>query len=714
MSPQILMIGGSASNRDLVGRFAEELRALGAEVWLAGMSEVERTHSGLPLTGLRSLRSRAADLRSPEFYRRADQLGLAEETWAYVAADEWVLDRANRADVLVAIDARAVYAVWELARRNPHADAVFGLAPGLAAARERTTAAPLVTTLRRRVRQTVRTVRRRSRRAARRTIEGGAGSLVGRSSLVGGPAIRLVARKSPTAASTAAVSRIAALEAHGRLVQAETATREVLPTTSSARRRADVLGSVAFRHLAAGQHPPQLLEAFEAELAYADELFARGDAKRAATSYGQAVRLAFHRGNHLDATWSPLAADPVAFTEPFRRSAVVRELNRPRGRLAPAAPHTAGTPRRVLLATLGNANFLGDITARLAARDDIEVRSIVPADMAEANQVTRDPRKLISSLLAGDGRAERLAEKGLRPHLDWADTVLVDWCTHLPRVFQLIDPGTTRVLVRLHSYEAFTPWPLLLDSSRLDQLVFVSEHVRRLVLAERPDLDTSQVDTPVVTNGVDLRRFVRPKTVEARFTVALIGYKVVAKDVLWAFEAVRALRRRDPRYRLKLIGSDVEDFLSPAAARYAAEFRRQSKVLLADGGLIVTGHVDDVPGALQDAGTILCSSVREGSPVGVIEAVASGCVPVIRDWPFFAGDGRGARALYPRDWIVETPLEAAERLYRVTRDEPGWYEESVACANRALQEWDIGVVGSDYDRLFDVTPATGPGAFPQP
>lgn len=704
------MIGGSAPNAEVVERFAEQLRALGAEVWLAGMSDVERTHADRGLTGVRSLRSRATDSRTPEFFRRSDQLGLAEETWSYVEADDWVLDRADRSDVLIAIDARAVYSVWQLASRNPHPAAVFGLDPGLTATRE-VVASPRTATIRQSLRQRALTARRRSRRAAGRAIATGAASALGRST-AGGSTIRLLARGSRSAATAAAVARIAALEERGRNVEADKAIRLVVPTSSSTRRRADFLGLLAFRHLAAGQQVPLLVETIEAELAYADELFAKGDRERAAASFGQVLRLAFHRGNHLDTTWSALADDPTAFTEPFRRSAVVRELNRARGRLAPAElqPPSGERPRRVLIATLGNTNFLGDIMSRLGARNDVEVRSILPSDMGAANQVTRDPRKLISSLLGGDGRAERLAERGLRRHLDWADVLLIDWCTHLPRVFQLLDPGTTRVMVRLHSYEAFTPWPLLLDASRLDRLIFVSDHIRDLTLAERPDLTAAGVDTPVVTNGVDLRRFVRPKSPDARFTVALVGYKVVAKDVRWALKAVTALRRRDRRYRLKLIGAGFEDFLSPAAAHYAAEFHREAARLEADGGLAVIGHVDDVAGALTDAGTVLCSSVREGSPVGVVEAVASGCVPVIRDWPFFAGDGRGARALYPAEWVVETPEEAADRLYRVTQDEQVWSQESGACATRVLQEWDVEVVGSDYDKLFDLPGAQVPGA----
>lgn len=689
MRPQVLMISVTAPKAALLGHFLERFAELRAEVWLAALSDVERTHADLQLSGLRSLRSHLR-APNPEFYRLADQVTRAEETWLHVNRDQWVRDRSDRADVLVAVDVGAVYSVWELARDNPHASAVFGLEPGVAAV-ERMVSAPSAAQARRRLGDLARVQRRRAKKVLRSAVEHAAASRVG------GALAPLAGRRS-AAVPVVAVPSIVGLEERGQVEQAASFTAKLLTPASSRRRRADVLGALALRHIADGTDAPRLKEAVEAELAYADQLYARGDAERAAASFWQATRLAFHRGFHLDSTRSPLAEDPRGFTEPFRHSAVSQAVGRPRGRLTPAELPRPDATKRILLATLGNTNFLADVSARLEGRDDVQVRSVVPADLGPAIRLTRDPHRLIASLVADDGRAERSAEEGLRKHLDWADIVLVDWCTQLSRVFQLVDPGTTRIVLRLHSYEAFTPWPLLLDSSRLDQFVFVSDHIRKLVLAQRPDL--SELQTSVLINGIDLRRFARPKSPDARFTVAVIGFKVVAKDVLWALETMRRLRARDRRYRLLLVGEDFQDHLSPAAARYGAEFRRQATRLERDGGLVRTGQLNDVGAALVDAGTILCSSVREGSPVGLVEASSSGCVPVVRDWPFFAGNGGGARALYPSEWIVETPAEAADRLYRVTADPRTWQAESQRCAAETVQRWDLSIVASDYDSLF--------------
>lgn len=688
MRPQVLMIAAASPSEAVLERFLRRFTELQADVWLASMKDVERTHAELDLAGLRSVRSRLIPT-SPEFYRLADRVTPAEVAWQYISRDPWVQDRSDCADVLVAADANAVYSVWELARRNPHPAAVFGLEAGVAAT-ERIVSGGSAAELRRRLGNVARVQRRRARKALRAAAEAGAATRVGEA----------LAPLAKSHSGSVLVPRITRLEEIGRADRAAAVTAGLLTQRRTRRSRANLLGAVALRHLADGTAAPQLREAVEAELAYADELYARGNAPEAAASFWQATRLAFHRGFHLDTTQSPLADDPTGFTEPFRRSAVVQALRRSRGRLMPAPLPRPDAPKRVLLAT-ANPHFLTDIGTRLENSDNFEVRSVTPADLGSTSRLARNPRMMIHSLMAGDGKAERYAEQGLRPHLDWADVVFVEWCTQLSKVFQLVDPGATRMIVRLHSYEAFTAWPLLLDTSRLDRLVFVSDHIRDLVLKQRPEL--AELETPVLVNGVDLRRLARPKSPDARFTVAMVGYKAVAKDVMWALDAVRRLRTLDPRYKLLLIGSDFDGFPSPAVARYRAEFQREAARLESAGGLERTGHLADVGTALVNAGTVLCSSVREGSPVGLLEATASGCVPVVRDWPFFAGDGRGARAMYPADWIVETPGEAAERLYRVTADPLTWQAESQRCIAEVLQHWDLSVVGANYDKLFGVS-----------
>ena len=129
------------------------------------------------------------------------------------------------------------------------------------------------------------------------------------------------------------------------------------------------------------------------------------------------------------------------------------------------------------------------------------------------------------------------------PQLEWADTVFVDWCLGHAAMLATVDPGTTRIIVRLHSYEAFTVFPHMLDLSRVDDLVFVSEPLRDFAMDVVPRLrEPGAPRTPVLTNAVRLDRYRRPKSPDARFTLGLVGLSAVAKDPRWAFEVLRELR----------------------------------------------------------------------------------------------------------------------------------------------------------------------------
>lgn len=125
----------------------------------------------------------------------------------------------------------------------------------------------------------------------------------------------------------------------------------------------------------------------------------------------------------------------------------------------------------------------------------------------------------------------------------------------------------------------------------------------------------------------------------------------MAKDPRWALEVLRILRQSDKRYRLHLVGGGLNATSSPALHRYHQAFTAELDPLVAEGAVRVLGHTDDVPGALTDVGTVLSTSVREGWPLSIMEGAASGAVPVVRDWPFFAGKTHGARSLFPSDWV---------------------------------------------------------------
>src|ERR1700752_1849323 len=142
--------------------------------------------------------------------------------------------------------------------------------------------------------------------------------------------------------------------------------------------------------------------------------------------------------------------------------------------------------------------------------------------------------------LGGLPEYEREVEEVLRPHLDWADTVFVEWCAVSAAFFTVIDPGTTRIVIRLHKYETYTYWPHLVDFSRVDDLIFIAEPMRELTVTALPRLtEVDEPRLPMRANAMDPAGFHRPKQADARFTLGLVGVGQIAKDPRWALEVLR-------------------------------------------------------------------------------------------------------------------------------------------------------------------------------
>ena len=439
-----------------------------------------------------------------------------------------------------------------------------------------------------------------------------------------------------------------------------------------------------------------------AELQAADEHYVAGRLTKAGAALGRALGVAFERGLHFDATASALAEDPVRFVELFASSVTAQAVRSERGRLRRRRPERApGLPMRVLVVVRKNMNFLGEIRGLLDDSPGLEGRLFSFADAGDIVAEVAGPGRMANELLTGKRRLAERAEQLLRPHLEWADVVFVEWCTAHAVVFNMVDPRDTRVVLRLHSYEAFTPWPHLIDFGRVDDLLFVSDHLRDFTVHAVPALREAHAPRlAVLPLSLQLGAFDRPKAPGAQFTLGVVGWGSVAKDPLWALEVLRRLREVDPRYRLVLIGHDFDSTVSATAAGYGRRLDAELEPLEAEGAVQRLGHTGDVPSALTQVGVILSSSVRESFHAGLVEGAASGAVPVVRDWPYFAGRETSARTLFPPEWVVGTPEEAAQRIVDATATDESWRRVRHEAARHAVVSWDWQRVRGDYVRFL--------------
>ncbi|MEV6107242.1 hypothetical protein AB0M28_21405 [Streptomyces sp. NPDC051940] len=697
----VLVVAGAAPQAEVLRASLDRLAAADVRIRLVEFSPAAELSDHPALAGHRTVPAQ-------RFAPVAKKSALAKQIWARAERDPQVKKWARRADVLVALDPAAVYTVWQLAQRNRSADAIFGMAPaGKAVADRRERPAHYA---RERVKGSLPTARSAAREAKRqvralpkgvvRTLTGPkvVGNAVGAGA---GRAVVSAPGLPPRLRHKLARHLGSSMDRADRPTDAARTLTAAARADLSNRARADLLREAARIELDRGKVPAFLGDAIAAEMACADALHQRGKNKAAAESVVAAWELAFHRVLHYDRTSSPLAEEPESFMAPLNNAAVTRRLSEGRGRLHSPADPPADRPLRILITTRGNGNFLREISERYENHPGVELRFTDLIENKELNKVVRTFGPLTEHRLGGNEKVGEVIEAELRPDLDWADIVFIDWCTGAAALFTAIDPGTTRIVIRLHSFEAFCHWPYLVDFSRVDDLVFVGAHLRDLTVSAFPQLRGPDVPRlSIIPNAMDLERFALPKVPEARFNLGLVGISAVAKDPRWAIEVLRRLRARDDRYRLFLVGEDLNSGPSAATRAYAAGYRADVAELEPTGSVVRLGQLSDVPQALTSIGVILSASVRESFHCGFVEGVASGAVPVGRDWPFFAGKPNGARTLFPDEWIVSTPQEAADRILAVTETQEIWEKTAQGAAQLAIASWDWRTVAEGFDRLL--------------
>lgn len=233
------------------------------------------------------------------------------------------------------------------------------------------------------------------------------------------------------------------------------------------------------------------------------------------------------------------------------------------------------------------------------------------------------------------------------PVIQWADTIWIEWANELA-VWLTNQPSLLtgkRVLLRLHSYEAFAGYATNIRWENIDDLIFVAAHIRRLVEKQVPDISSRiRKDISIVPNGIDLQKFRFIDRSRGK-NIAFLGSINFKKGPMMLFHAFLELVRKDPEFHL-FIGGDVQD------QRYSLYFEQLGKELHIEDHIHWSGPILDVPHWLEDKQHIVCSSVLEGHPVGLMEGMATGLKPLIHNFV-------GARDIYPAKYLWTTTSDFA-------------------------------------------------------
>ena len=221
----------------------------------------------------------------------------------------------------------------------------------------------------------------------------------------------------------------------------------------------------------------------------------------------------------------------------------------------------------------------------------------------------------------------------------WADICWFEWCDELIIYGSKLElANEKRIVCRLHRYEAFSDYPSRVDWTKIDKVIFVSEHIRDVLANKVKNLNDKCI---VITNGINLEKFKFYQR-DKGYNLAWIGYLNLRKNPMIVLQYFSELVKKDSRYHLYFAGS----FQDAALMYYMKDMIIRLQI---ENNTHFDGFVDNdkISEWLKDKQYIVTGSIAEGHPVGVMEAMASGLKPILHYFP-------GIEKFYPREFIYYT------------------------------------------------------------
>jgi glycosyltransferase involved in cell wall biosynthesis len=345
----------------------------------------------------------------------------------------------------------------------------------------------------------------------------------------------------------------------------------------------------------------------------------------------------------------------------------------------PGSAGSSGAPLRVVIAG-HDLKFFNSLIQYFRLQPDLEVRVDQWASLGEHDE----------------SKSRELAE--------WADVVICEWCVPNAVWYSRHKRRSARLLVHLHRFELYSPYPGQVKIGNVDQVICVSDHYARLT-REITGWPAAKVVT--VPNPLDVLQLDRPKLDGAQFNLGMISIAESRKRFDLGLDVLEELRRDDDRYLLFVkSGMPWEHWWvwqhQEQRSHFSEAFRRVQRSPLLRDAVVFDDAGPDVPAWLRRIGFVLSTSDDESFHVSPAEGMASRAVPVIRHWP-------GAETIYDKRWIRETPAEMAASIAALSSADA--WEAARQTAREQAQSFELGTVAEAWLRLIRGEPLDGGPAY---
>lgn len=253
-------------------------------------------------------------------------------------------------------------------------------------------------------------------------------------------------------------------------------------------------------------------------------------------------------------------------------------------------------------------------------------------------------------------------------------------------------PGQ-KLVVRIHSQEFSTHYLSETKWENVDKIIVVGPYMK--VKFDQLFPGASQ-KSEVIYNLVDTESFNLEKVPEARFNLGILGILPMHKSPHRALEILMELRKTDKRYRLFVKGKRPDEvawlWKKPEEQAYYTSFYETIEKEGLQDLVIFDPQGNDVPEWFRNIGFIISPGNHESFHLAVAEGMASGTVPVIRNWI-------GSDLLYPGKYIYDSKEQAASLILKFSEND-SFIKEGVELQHFCRENFDVRNILPKYDKIL--------------
>ena len=235
-------------------------------------------------------------------------------------------------------------------------------------------------------------------------------------------------------------------------------------------------------------------------------------------------------------------------------------------------------------------------------------------------------------------------------HLEWADIIFCEWGLGNAVWYSNNKLPHQKLFVRMHGQERNTSYYRNFDLDNIDKIITVSPYIYE-IFNQQTEIPRDKMT--VIYNAIDVELLDEPKEHDYEFNLGIIGICPKLKRLDLAVEVFEKLWTTNKRYKLFIKGKMPSEYpwlwkQDEEREHYEEIFKKIESAPWKDS--IIFEEFGPINDFLKKIGFVLSTSDFETFHLAPGEGMASGAIPVIRNWS-------GSELVYPSEYIFETTEE---------------------------------------------------------